>query len=202
MLDSVPIIRIYKDGKGKPKSINDTVVTEHALTICLDNKELVTLLCSPEKLEYLAIGFLFSEGLIKGKEDLKEIVLDENQGVIEIAIADNILNMVGPLFESEIEKSGKNTYKYKQKKKEIETELRETKEELKTLQIEFGRETKRKMLLNRIRQLTEVGLTADPSMKSEVIILLKVIDKLEDSLLDEHIERMVKSISKRFSKSS
>ena len=89
MLDSVPIIRIYKDGKGKPKSINDTVVTEHALTICLDNKELVTLLCSPEKLEYLAIGFLFSEGLIKGKEDLKEIVLDENQGVIEIAIADN-----------------------------------------------------------------------------------------------------------------
>jgi hypothetical protein len=58
------------------------------------------------------------------------------------------------------------------------------------------------MLLNRIRQLTEVGLTADPSMKSEVIILLKVIDKLEDSLLDEHIERMVKSISKRFSKSS
>jgi hypothetical protein len=130
--------------------------------------------------------------------DINSRTIDEDK----IAIADNILNMVGPLFESEIEKSGKNTYKYKQKKKEIETELRETKEELKTLQIEFGRETKRKMLLNRIRQLTEVGLTADPSMKSEVIILLKVIDKLEDSLLDEHIERMVKSISKRFSKSS
>jgi hypothetical protein len=130
--------------------------------------------------------------------DINPSTIDENK----IAIADNILNMVGPLFESEIEKSGKNTYKYKQKKKDIETELQETKEELKTLQIEFGRETKRKMLLNRIRQLTEVGLTADPSMKSEVIILLKVIDKLEDSLLDEHIERMVKSISKRFSKSS
>jgi hypothetical protein len=130
--------------------------------------------------------------------DINPRTIDENK----IAIADNILNMVGPLFESEIEKSGKNTYKYKQKKKDIETELQETKEELKTLQIEFGRETKRKMLLNRIRQLTEVGLTADPSMKSEVIILLKVIDKLEDSLLDEHIERMVKSISKRFSKSS
>jgi FdhD protein len=89
MLDSVPIVRIYKDGKGKPESIKDTVVAEHALTIYLDNEEMVTLLCSPEKLEYLAIGFLCSEGLIKGKEDLKQIALDENQGVIEIAIADN-----------------------------------------------------------------------------------------------------------------
>ena len=89
MLDNISIVRLYKDGKGKPKSINDTVVAEHALTINLDKKELVTLLCSQEKLEYLAIGFLSSEGLIKGKEDLKEIVLDENQGVIEIAIAEH-----------------------------------------------------------------------------------------------------------------
>jgi FdhD protein len=89
MLDNVPIVRIYKDGKGKPKSMKDTVVAEHALTVYLDTKELVTLLCSPEKLEYLAIGFLCSEGLIKGKEDLKEIVLDENQGVIEIATAEH-----------------------------------------------------------------------------------------------------------------
>ena len=88
MLDNVPIVRIYKKGKGKPKSMKDTVVAEHALTIHLDKEELVTLLCSPEKLEYLAVGFLCSEGLIKGKEDLKEIVLDENQGVIEIATAE------------------------------------------------------------------------------------------------------------------
>jgi len=89
MLDNVPIVRIYKDGKGKPKRMKDTVVAEYALTVYLDKKELVTLLCSREKLEYLAIGFLCSEGLIKGKEDLKEIVLDENQGVIEIVTAEH-----------------------------------------------------------------------------------------------------------------
>jgi FdhD protein len=88
MVNNVPIVRIYKKGKGKPKSMKDTVVAEHSLTIRLDKKELVTLLCSPEKLECLAVGFLFSEGLIKGKEDLKEIVLDENNGVIEIATAE------------------------------------------------------------------------------------------------------------------
>ena len=106
MLDSVPIIRIYKDSKGKPKSIKDTVVTEHALTICLDNKELVTLLCSPEKLEYLAIGFLCSEGLIKGKEDLKQIALDENQGVIEIATAEHAKTVKDGAFKRLIGSSG------------------------------------------------------------------------------------------------
>jgi FdhD protein len=85
MLDKVPIVRIYRKGKGKPKSIEDTVVVEHALAIRLDKKELVTLLCSPEKLDYLAVGFLCSEGLIQGREDIKEIVLDEDKGIIEIA---------------------------------------------------------------------------------------------------------------------
>lgn len=130
--------------------------------------------------------------------DITPDTLDENK----VTIADNILNLVGPLFDSEIKESSKNLPKFKKKKEDIEIQLDDTKEELKTLQIEFGREVKRKKLLNRIRQLMEVGLTADPSMKSEVIILLKVIDKLEDNLLDEHIERMVKSISKRFSKNS
>ena len=130
--------------------------------------------------------------------DITPDTLDESK----VSIADNILNLVGPLFDSEIRESSKNLPKFKKKKEDIESQLEKTKEELKTLQIEFGREEKRKKLLNRIRQLMEVGLTADPSMKSEVIILLKVIDKLEDNLLDEHIERMVKSISKRFSKNS
>jgi len=87
MLDNVPIVRIYKDEMGRPKSMKDAVAAEHALTIRLDKKDLVTLLCSPEKLEYLAVGFLCSEGLIKAREDLKEIVLDETMGIIEIATA-------------------------------------------------------------------------------------------------------------------
>ena len=85
MLDKVPILRITKKGMSKTE---DTVVVEHTLTITLNNNELVSLLCSPERLEYLAIGFLCSEGLIKGKEDIAKIVLDENQGAIEVATAE------------------------------------------------------------------------------------------------------------------
>jgi chromosome segregation ATPase len=128
--------------------------------------------------------------------DITPTNLDENK----VLIADNILNMVGPLFEKEIEETKGELTSVKQKRAKIEKELIETKEKLQDLHSEFGRETKRKKLLNRIRQLIEVNLTQDPSLKSEVIILLKVIDKLEDNLLDEHIERMIKTISKRFSK--
>lgn len=88
MLDKVPIVRIYKEATGRTKATDDMVVAEHTLTITLDKKELVTLLCSPEKLEYLAIGFLCSGGLIKGKEDIGGIALDENKGVIEIVTAE------------------------------------------------------------------------------------------------------------------
>ena len=82
MLDKVPILRIHKkEGGTKTK---DTVVIEHTLTIILNNQELVSLLCSPEKLEYLGIGFLFSEGLIKSKADIGRIALNEKQDEIEI----------------------------------------------------------------------------------------------------------------------
>jgi FdhD protein len=84
MLYNIPIVRISKKGTDKAKTQDDTVAAEYNLTIHLDNEELVTLHCSPDKLDYLAAGFLFSEGLIKEKEDLKEIVLDEKKGLIEI----------------------------------------------------------------------------------------------------------------------
>jgi FdhD protein len=76
-----PILRVTEKGKS---SVADVVVRESPLTIVLNNRELVTLLCSPEDLSYLAIGFLFSEGLIKSKDDIKEIMADDERGVVHV----------------------------------------------------------------------------------------------------------------------
>lgn len=133
------------------------------------------------------------------KTDIYDII-EKNIDQEKVSIANNILNLVGPLFESEIEESKGDLDKYKKIKNKLDEDLFEVKDKLEKVQVEYGRETKRKKLLNRIRQLIEVNLTQDPSLRSEVIILLKVIDKLEDNLLDEHIERMIKTISNRFSK--
>jgi hypothetical protein len=128
--------------------------------------------------------------------DINESNIDEQK----LSVANNILELVGPMFESEIQDSKKKLKEVHNKKVEMDEQLQKVKGNLENIQVEFNRETKRKKLLNRIRQLIDVNLTSDPSLKSEVIILLKVIDKLDDSLLDEHIENMIKKISKRFSK--
>ncbi|MFC1935157.1 formate dehydrogenase accessory sulfurtransferase FdhD [Chloroflexota bacterium] len=77
-IERVPILRLTEQDRCE---IEDTVVTEISLTIILDGQELTTLLCSPTKLEYLAIGFLCSEGLIKSKDEIKKMTVDDQRGV-------------------------------------------------------------------------------------------------------------------------
>jgi len=80
--ESFPIVRITEEGKSQSE---DTVVREFPLTIVLNNQELVTLLCSPQDLDYLAIGFLASEGLIKSPDEIKQITVNEQVGAVHVA---------------------------------------------------------------------------------------------------------------------
>lgn len=67
------------DGETR-KELVDLVVTEFPLTIYLNGEEIVTLLCTPEKLDCLAVGFLASEGLIGSRDEIVKIVVDESKG--------------------------------------------------------------------------------------------------------------------------
>jgi len=75
------IVRITPDTKRRQK---DQIVYEIPLTIILNGKELITLQCTPEKLEYLAVGFLLSEGLIKKETKIERIDLNEKGWYIKI----------------------------------------------------------------------------------------------------------------------
>ncbi len=77
-------ISILRLTEGNKSSTEDTVARESPLTIILNNRELVTLLCSPADLNYLAIGFLSSEGLIKNKDDIKKITVDDQRGIARV----------------------------------------------------------------------------------------------------------------------
>ncbi|MGI6308977.1 MAG: formate dehydrogenase accessory sulfurtransferase FdhD [Dethiobacteria bacterium] len=73
------IIRIREQQRSREK---DCLIREIPLTIFFNERELVTLLCSPEKLDYLAVGFLRSEGLLESKDDLEEINVDVEKGLV------------------------------------------------------------------------------------------------------------------------
>jgi len=81
MIEKFPILRVTEQGRSEEE---DIITVEFALTIILNNQELVTLLCSPTDLNYLAIGFLYSEGLLKSKDEIKKIVVDDQRGVVRV----------------------------------------------------------------------------------------------------------------------
>jgi FdhD protein len=76
-----PILKVTEQATSR---IEGTVVREFSLTIFLHNQELVTLLCSPTDLKYLVAGFLVSEGLIEGKGDIKDILVDDQKGMVRV----------------------------------------------------------------------------------------------------------------------
>ena len=71
------------------ESLEDNVIVEYPLTIFINGEEFITLLCSPSSLQYLAIGFLVSEGIIKNKANIKKISIDEDKGHAYIELSNN-----------------------------------------------------------------------------------------------------------------
>ncbi|MFC2072745.1 formate dehydrogenase accessory sulfurtransferase FdhD [Chloroflexota bacterium] len=80
-IEKIPILRLTEESRN---SIDDLVAREFPLTVILNNQELVTLLCSPKDLRYLAIGFLFSEGLLGSKDEIKKIMVDDQRGIVRV----------------------------------------------------------------------------------------------------------------------
>lgn len=85
-VENLLVVRIF--GRKKRKT-EDIVIKEMPLTIFLNNEELITLLCTPENLKYLAVGFLSSEGFIKNRKDIKKLALDEEKGMVWIEVKEN-----------------------------------------------------------------------------------------------------------------
>lgn len=79
--ESVDVLRITPEVTTTTYS---RVVREIPFTIIMNDEELVTLLCSPGDLKYLAVGFLNSEGLVNSKEDIKKIIVDDWTGVVRV----------------------------------------------------------------------------------------------------------------------
>lgn len=83
-MDNVELLRIQRVTEEGKTETEDTVTRELPLTIILNNRELVTMLCSPTNLDYLAIGFLSSEGLINSKDEIKKLIVDDRRGVVRV----------------------------------------------------------------------------------------------------------------------
>jgi len=80
-IETVPVIHFTEQ---EPSTRQESVASEYLLTVVFNNRELVTLLCSPSSLKELAMGFLFSEGLIQDSNEIRKLILDEQRGIVRI----------------------------------------------------------------------------------------------------------------------
>ncbi len=93
-------IQIEQIKDGLVKEMEDQVVVEYPLTLFLNGEEFITLLCSPntgENLQYLALGFLLSEGMIVSKNDVGKVTVEEEAGHIHIEL-NNKINLKQKLY--------------------------------------------------------------------------------------------------------
>lgn len=72
----------FSGGRFQPKDI--PVVQEAPLFLYVNGQELVTLLCTPSKLEALVVGFLSFEGIIRGLEDIRSLTILDEEGYADV----------------------------------------------------------------------------------------------------------------------
>jgi FdhD protein len=75
---------ILRFRNGQIEHVEDDIVTEFPVTVKINGEELVTMVCTPEYIEDMVIGFLASEGIIRKYEDIEEIWIQEREGFVHV----------------------------------------------------------------------------------------------------------------------
>ena len=106
MIDGTKRINALQITDKYRREIKEVVTREFSLTIMLNNREIVTLLCTPKDLKWLAVGYLASEGLIQDKAQIKKITLNESKGIVHVEIRGQEMATAQSLTKKLIASSG------------------------------------------------------------------------------------------------
>ena len=75
---------ILRFANGRFEQKQDKIATEYPITVNLNGKELLTIVCTPEYIEDMVVGFLASERIIISNQDIEEIRLEEELGFVHV----------------------------------------------------------------------------------------------------------------------
>lgn len=81
---------IVRYEEGKLIETTDHYVTEFPLTIMVNAEEFATVICSPNHMKELVLGFLASEGAILKSDDLKSIQIDDSKGFAHVELTKSL----------------------------------------------------------------------------------------------------------------
>ncbi|GAF17533.1 formate dehydrogenase chain D [Bacillus sp. JCM 19046] len=78
---------VTKYADGEQKTFSDTVAVEVPITIKVNGEEFVTVVCSPEYIEDMVIGYLASEGVIDSFRMVQSIRYDQTNGYVHVSLS-------------------------------------------------------------------------------------------------------------------
>ena len=87
------------------EEVTDQVASEIGFTLNVNGKQVVTLLCTPSELDAMAIGFLLSEGILKDRESLLDIKVDDKKFTVSVTLA-NLPDDIDATFHKKTITSG------------------------------------------------------------------------------------------------
>jgi len=85
-IETVDVLRIKK---GNREELRDFVSVEEPLTIFVNGEEVVTLLSTPSFQKQLAVGFLFSEGILNRESNIESLRFYKSKGVVNVNMDGN-----------------------------------------------------------------------------------------------------------------
>ncbi len=90
MYRELPCTRL---GPGGARFTTDPVAEEVPVTVTVNGRQVATAMTSPTGLEEFALGFLFTEGIIRGKGEIDSLQVEKNSVKI---ITKDLLRVTGP----------------------------------------------------------------------------------------------------------
>jgi len=76
-------------GAGPPQDVDGEVVEEALSCLSVNGQELATFMCSPNDLDKMALGFLFNEGLIERRQDVRSLHISRNDTCVDVWLRDS-----------------------------------------------------------------------------------------------------------------
>jgi hypothetical protein len=127
-------------------------------------------------------------------------IIPENIDKAKLNLADNIIHNVYPLFDDVYLTKRNEINALKEQLKAKRNRVLNNKKELEDMMLEYQKQKKISKLLSRVEKLVDSGLIYDGGLRHEMVILLKVVNRLNNEKLDQHLRETLQTISKRFSK--
>ncbi len=87
LMDATSKTVIFRAKGGRVEELLDEVAAESAFTLYVNDEVLVSLLCTPTELDTMAVGFLLSEGILRERQALLALDVDETNASVYVKLA-------------------------------------------------------------------------------------------------------------------